>query len=116
MQRASLKGCITPRQKFGKERVHPKVPFNILNLMSAALMLQNYEDRSQEETLTRAMRPQRRVGNGKRSSLVNQVPAASSQGPAASANSGDESSEFGDEKSVRSQTLEGQCFTQISIS
>ena len=41
MQRASLKGCITPRQKFGKERVHRRVFFGILNLMSAALMLKN---------------------------------------------------------------------------
>ena len=95
-----LSRCINKHSPFGK---FPQ-PFSVKTLVSR----RDFE--------TRAMRPQRRVGNGKRSSLLNQGPAASSQGPAASANSGDEGGEFGDEKSVRSQTLEGQCFTQISIS
>ena len=39
-QRAILKRYITPR-KVGKERVHPKVLFSTLSLMSIAPMLQN---------------------------------------------------------------------------
>ena len=48
--------------------------------------------------------------------LLNQGPAASSQGPAAGAKSGDENSECSDEKVHEVRTLEGQCFTQISVS
>ena len=41
----------TPRVECGKECVHRKELFSIPNLMSAAPMLQKFEDRTQEETL-----------------------------------------------------------------
>ena len=40
-QRALFKRYITPREKFGKEKVRPNVLFSILTLMSIALTLRN---------------------------------------------------------------------------
>ena len=50
-KRSVLKKYIVPRKNFGKETVHRKVIFSILNLMSVAPMPRKFEDKTEEETL-----------------------------------------------------------------